>query len=255
MPDSLSFLEDVYYREEKLPYFVCDPKGVLSLIGALQLFSNVSAEEVKEHQENAQGGFWVVYSWDVHFVRLPHCHDQVRISTFVYDWDSFLLNRNFVLTDAKGEVLAYADSVWIFVSEETGHPMRLKSVYRETWQRREPFYQSKKIRMLDERLTPIEERSAHFSDLDQNEHVNNAKSVAWMLDAAHRVELLQALCSLERCERVRITYARQIFSGQKAQVCGERKMLPEGETLKLQIMQEEKVCILLEATLKDVQSS
>ena len=84
------------------------------------------------------------------------------------------------MLDAKGEVLARADSLWIYLDIETGHPVRVDQdviVRYELDKALDMEKSSRKVQIPDEN----EEKESfciHKYHLDTNHHVNNAKYIA-----------------------------------------------------------------------------
>ena len=51
--------------------------------------------------------------------------EEITVSTWPYAFKSFYGYRNFTIEDEKGEVVAYANSVWIFLDTDSGRPKRV----------------------------------------------------------------------------------------------------------------------------------
>lgn len=124
---------------------------------------------------------WVLSSWQISITRYPVMGEDIRVNTWPYAFKSFYGHRNFSVEDGGGNVVAAANSVWVFMDTEKMRPARItqhiQDIYRS--QLGEPLSGS-----WSERKIPIPENSvekepvqvAHFH-IDTNHHVNNGKYV------------------------------------------------------------------------------
>ena len=61
---------------------------------------------------------WILSYWQIVIERLPALGERITAGTFATEFKGLYGNRNFVLDDARGNRLAYANSVWVFMDME-----------------------------------------------------------------------------------------------------------------------------------------
>lgn len=122
---------------------------------------------------------WVLSAWQVVVNRYPQMGETIKACTWPYAFKGFMGNRNFTLEDAKGEVIAYANSIWAYLDTETGRPTRIPQELMEHYQLEKPYamdYGERKIQKVSnmKRMIPVQVGRFH---IDTNQHVNNSKYV------------------------------------------------------------------------------
>ncbi len=140
---------------------------------------------------------WVMSAWQIVVERYPKLGETVTIGTAAYSFKGFVGQRNFLMTDAKGERLACANTVWGLISTENAKPVKLTEEMREKYILEPPLdmeYASRKIHLPEnaQRKDPVQIRAHH---LDTNHHVNNGQYVKIAMDSLlekYRVRQLRA---------------------------------------------------------------
>jgi acyl-ACP thioesterase len=108
----------------------------------------------------------------------------VAVSTWPYDFDSVFGYRNFSLTDVNGNRLAVANSQWILVNTETGHPIRITEEVTSHYpmdEKAEMTYASRKVPFKDAKEEK-EKLIVPRAFIDTNQHVNNAQYIRMALE-------------------------------------------------------------------------
>ena len=130
------------------------------------------------------GYYWVLSRAKVRIQRLPQWRETVTLATWPKGQDGLLFLRDFRMTDERGEVLLTGSTGWLLIDAEHNKP-QLAEVLKITIPRNEygnaiegPL---QKLRPPEE-LVPIYERKVLASDLDVNNHVNNARYLEWIAD-------------------------------------------------------------------------
>lgn len=205
----------MYSFRSRIRYSECDADGVLSVTSLLNYFQDCSTMQSEDlgigvEALHKRGTMWVVNSWQIDIDRLPGLSEEVEISTLPYDIKGFFGKRNFCMKDAAGRYLARADSLWTYISMESGSPERIPDDILKGYEldaRLDMDYQGRKIaypkgedegdRLLE---IPVTE---HL--LDANHHVNNGKYV----------ELASGLVpGANAAKRLRVEYRKQAFLGE-----------------------------------------
>ncbi len=122
---------------------------------------------------------WMLSSWQIIVNRNPIFGETITTSTWAYDFDSMFGYRNFTITDKSDDVCAYANSIWILVDLNTGHPIKLNkeltSAYPLT-DRINMDYAPRKIQIPPD-LQEGQPIIVVSSFLDTNNHVNNGQYI------------------------------------------------------------------------------
>lgn len=152
-----------------------------SIINYFQDCSNFHSEEVGlglETLEN-RGRAWLLSSWQICVNRRPVMGEEVVISTWPYDFKGFYGYRNFELKGQDGEMLAYANSIWVFLDTATGKPARIAPQDAEGYGRGEKLvmdYAPRKIAVPQSSVS-MEPFRIMRHHLDVYHHVNNGQYV------------------------------------------------------------------------------
>ena len=128
-----------------------------------------------------QKAAWVLSSWEIVVNRLPKLAEEIEVGTWPCDFKGFYGYRNFVIKDKQGEILAFANSVWVFMNTEQMRPARIPKNIAAIYQpMMEPQisheWSERKIRAAEsvQAEDPVAVQRFH---IDTNHHMNNSKYV------------------------------------------------------------------------------
>jgi acyl-ACP thioesterase len=107
--------------------------------------------------------------------------DYITLGTWAYDFKGAYGFRNFIMKDDKDEVLAAANSIWVYVDTETGKPTRIPKDYAaSSGYGMEPSYPmeqaERKIDFPDEHIE-LQPFPVIKSNIDSYNHVNNGQYI------------------------------------------------------------------------------
>ncbi|OLA82667.1 MAG: acyl-[acyl-carrier-protein] thioesterase [Roseburia sp. 40_7] len=122
---------------------------------------------------------WVLSAWQVVIDRYPKMGEKISAYTWPYEFKGFMGNRNFKIEDEAGNVIVYANSVWVYINTATGRPVRVPQEVAEAYQLEPPFEMEtadRKIPLPDAMEEKEQIRAGRFC-IDTNQHVNNSKYV------------------------------------------------------------------------------
>lgn len=127
---------------------------------------------------------WLLASWQIVVDKYPEYGQKLTVSTWPYDFDSTFGYRNFMLKDEQGHRLAVANSQWIMVNTETGHPIKITEDIVKHYpmaEKADMIYAPRKIafREVQEAREPIKVPRAF---IDTNQHMNNAQYIRTALE-------------------------------------------------------------------------
>lgn len=156
----------------------------LTLNGIINYFQDCSIF----HSENVGLGLealkkkkrgWFLSSWQIVVERYPALGENIEIATWPYVFKGFMGNRNFTIKSYNGEMLAYANSLWVFMDMEKNRPTLISKEFMDGYGVEEPLkmeYASRKIPIpkTSRMDKPFPVRKYH---LDSNHHVNNGQYV------------------------------------------------------------------------------
>ncbi len=122
---------------------------------------------------------WVLSSWQVVIQRYPKMGEKIAAYTWAYDFKSFMGYRNFKIEDEAGNVIAYANSVWVFLDTDSGRPTKVPREIVARYSFEEPYEMERadrKIRLEPDMKVQEQVKVQRFH-IDTNQHVNNSKYV------------------------------------------------------------------------------
>ena len=128
----------MYSFDSMIRYSETDKNEKLSVTGLVNYFQDCSSFHSETlhigAQELAEAHCaWVLSSWQIVINRMPQILDCVKVSTWPYGFERFCGTRNFTLADKEGEIIACANSVWVFINTDTGRPVIPESKFRDAY--------------------------------------------------------------------------------------------------------------------------
>ncbi|MCR5746567.1 MAG: acyl-[acyl-carrier-protein] thioesterase [Lachnospiraceae bacterium] len=204
----------MYCFKSRIRYSECDDKELLTLVGLLNYFQDVSTFQSEDlgvgvEALHERGTLWVVNSWQIDIIRLPRLCEEVEVWTRPYECRGFFGRRNFYMKDRNGEYLAKADSLWTYISMEDATPVRINDEIIEAYGHMPKIdmdYLGRKISVPKKNDEALKSEQIPVTEhlLDANHHVNNGKYVE--LAAGFIPEG-------ESADRIRVEYRKQAFLG------------------------------------------
>lgn len=173
-----------------IPSYLADEQAQLSVTSLFKLLQEASDRHAAllgagwfDLQD--RGYFWVLTKMLVHINRLPKWQEKVLLRTWVRASEAATSPRDFEIEDTDGNLLVSARAIWAILDTKQGHPQRMDMFdgnflpqERSAIDRRPP-----KIGPLTLPETLPEAKTALYSDLDMNHHVNNAHYIQWAFDS------------------------------------------------------------------------
>ena len=175
--------------DSRIRYSECAQDGRLSLAGLVNYFQDCAvfhssdvgrgpATWKKEHYA------WMLASWQIVVNRYPKMNEIVRTRTQAYNFHGFEADRNFLMWDKEGELLAFANSRWIYFDTEAGRAIRVPKVEIEAYGVDAEFEMEKAprhIKMPPEGAIDKQSFKVRATNLDTNGHVNNEQYISMAL--------------------------------------------------------------------------
>jgi len=164
----------------------------------------------KELQE--EGLFWALAKLHMKIQKMPKWNDNIRVETWAKERESLMFLRDYEVFGEDGELLCSAISEWFMVDFRLNKIARLEKPDnqldypkdRSAIEGRVP-----RISRLDFPENPVF-YPVVLSDLDMNQHVNNASYVRWVID-----RLSYDYYNQHQIKEVVINYTNQLKTGDK----------------------------------------
>ena len=123
---------------------------------------------------------WVLSSWKIEIFRYPDLSEWIRVETWPYEFSKLSGRRNLRMLDQKGEMIACADSLWVYMDTVRKRPCRLEEDVEGAYTIEPRLsgmeYEGDHI-LVPEEMTAEEPFPIHRWHLDVNHHVNNGQYV------------------------------------------------------------------------------
>lgn len=201
----------MYSFNSRIRYSETDKHGFLSLEGLMNYFQDCSGFQTEDlgvglAYQAERNITWMLVSWHVEITRLPYFGEEVEIGTSPYLFRGIMGKRNFMMKDAKGEILAIADSEWVLMDTKSGSFAKVPEDMAKAYPIEEPLEMEKTGR----KITILENQTASKpvvvgpAFLDTNGHVNNVKYIS----------VAEGLLPEEnKIKSFRVEYKKQAFLG------------------------------------------
>ncbi|XP_071689173.1 palmitoyl-acyl carrier protein thioesterase, chloroplastic-like [Rutidosis leptorrhynchoides] len=158
---------------------------------------------------------WVMGKMLVEVDSYPMCGDIIQVDTWKAAYGKIGMYSNWKLCDAKtGEILIRASCVWLMMNTETRKLSKFPDEVRDEFDKY--FVDTPPIVNYDnQKWSTRNENTVHhvchglaptWSDLDINQHVNNARYIGWILKSVPRIILEKyeiVNMALEYCQECR----------------------------------------------------
>lgn len=126
--------------------------------------------------------FWVLSRQHVQIIRWPIWSEVVKIITWPSGIEGIFAKRDFEIW-VDNELCGICSTDWLMVDIKTKRPIRPHfKPETEFGPRTHAHINTKKINATDCTFK-LNNSSVRYSDIDVNQHVNNAKYAQWILDA------------------------------------------------------------------------
>jgi medium-chain acyl-[acyl-carrier-protein] hydrolase len=182
-------VKPVWEEQFTLTSYDVDFTGRLSVYGLLRRFQELAGAHaahlgVGYDELRKEGLAWFLSRIRIDVHLLPEWGENVRLVTWPKGIDRLFARREFRMEDQARRPLLVATSAWLLVDTAKGRPRRVESlpvdltVLQADHAIREPLEKLPQ----GSAFTVAYEKEVLPSDLDVNQHVNNAEYAKWVLD-------------------------------------------------------------------------
>ena len=120
---------------------------------------------------------WFVTSYEIHINRLPKYLERITIATYPYQVRGMMARRVYTICDEAGEVLIYADSLWVLMDIKNLRPARINeqiaAAYPEDKDRPQFDFKRPKLHYYEEGQK-VGSFTVTENYIDTNGHMNNS---------------------------------------------------------------------------------
>lgn len=172
-----------------IPYYDTYKDGSVTPYNILKYFGETSAshtdQSTSKKEETSKSNYgWMLYRWKVKIDKYPKAKEKIHIDTWASKVDRFYAYREFTILNEDEEILGIASTVWIFVDMEKKRPIRIPDKFIENID----IISESNFNEFEDFKGKIETDSyiefmVRRSDIDYNNHVNNAKYLSWILES------------------------------------------------------------------------
>lgn len=124
---------------------------------------------------------WLLSSWQIEILDYPRFKQHISVGTWPYDFSGIYGYRNFDICDDQGRRLVQANSIWCLVDMKSGIPVKITDEDVEGYELLEAIDMppvTRKLPLYKDGGKP-EAFAVRRNDIDTNDHVNNAKYIAF----------------------------------------------------------------------------
>jgi acyl-ACP thioesterase len=192
---------------------------------------------------------WILSRTHLHMSAYPMLDEEVVMRTWPGTSNRFFFPRHFVIEGPDGARLGAIATLWLVLdlnARAVVPPAKAGLAFPDTSHLAPPLPTPERVQRVDGAVT-VSERSAVYTDLDVNRHVNNTRYADWVCDALP-LETLGTHC----VENLLLNYSAEILPGQAVRctlaLAGERFSM-YGESSNQADQEEARVCFEIGGSL------
>jgi len=180
----------IFETQHTIQYYEADVKQQVTLPMLINVALEASTEQaadlnIGEAEVHAQGLGWIILETAVKVQRMPQVHDNVTVTTWIEEANSFFCIRHFeILQD--GELLVEIKMLFALLDMNTRKLTRIPESFIEVL---EPNVVKRVKRLATndmwadgEEWQDAQTYAVRYNDIDTNLHVNNSRYYEWVTD-------------------------------------------------------------------------
>jgi acyl-ACP thioesterase len=178
----------IYEQDYKITTIHINSQKLLDLFGILGFLQDIASEHAYNHSMGYEtmlekGVFWVLVRQKLIMDKWPKWNDVLHIKTWSVVTKGIFIIREFEMY--IGEIkIGECATTWMILDKNSRKPKDIRETIKNIAFRSDYSlnFSANKIR-LPKNLINLRKDRVRNSDLDMNNHVNNAKYAQWVLDA------------------------------------------------------------------------
>lgn len=179
----------MYQIETRVRYSECGEDGKLKLASLINHFQDASSEQsemlglgVSYLKEKRRA--WILSSWQIVINRMPQVYEEIVVGTWSTGIKGILGPRNFQMRTRDGEMLAYANTLWVYMDVDKHRPAKPEQEEIDAYGVEPALTMpctERKIK-VPETAALIEKMPVRKYHIDTNNHVNNGQYVQMAME-------------------------------------------------------------------------
>lgn len=116
--------------------------------------------------------------------KYPKWNNKIKIKTWPKALDRLFALRDFVVINEQGEEIIKATSYWLMLNIKRKRPIRISKKFKNfRYMDNKHALQDKLTKLnMDYEFDKIIKEAVKYSDIDVNNHVNNARYIEWVFN-------------------------------------------------------------------------
>ncbi len=174
----------MYKIESSIRFSECDATEKARLSSIINYFQDCTSEDSHKlgagaEQLRKKHRAWVLNAWQVVINRFPKITEEIQVNTWASGFQGVIGPRNFTMQTKEGEMLAYANSLWVYIDTETGRPVKIDEEEKALYDIAPALEMEKVSRKINcpETALVVDTFSVRKYHIDTNNHVNNSQYV------------------------------------------------------------------------------
>lgn len=159
-----------------------------------------------------QGFIWVLSRVKIKVIRYPKWGEKIALETWPKGTNKLFALRDFIFRDENNEDIVVATTAWLVLDSKSMRPQKVQALLTALPDNDGRYAMNDELVKLENWNTFEFEtrRTAAYSDIDVNQHVNNAKYVEWILDC-----FSEEFSSNKNLKTLQLNYISQTKLGDK----------------------------------------
>jgi acyl-ACP thioesterase len=175
-----SFQSRVRYSELNHQKEILDSSAIINYFQDCSTFQSEDLNHGLTYLQT-NNRLWMLSSWHLNILRPAQLGDNIIIGTWAYDFKNFYGYRNFIMKNDNEEVMAAADSIWVYIDTNTGRPTKIPEDYPVTsgygMEPPYPMEHTERKIALPDTYTVYPSFAIIKSNIDSYNHVNNGQYI------------------------------------------------------------------------------
>lgn len=214
-------MNPIWETTTKVRAFDVDAYDRLKVSAILDYFQDAASNDAERRNFGysnfaALGLIWVLSWAKFEFIKLPKFSDDIKIQTWGKKQHKLYSIRDYLLFNSEDEIICRGTSAWLLIDSKSLRPKILPQLFPEL-----KMLDSKDaLSDLPQKIVPssktdiIYSTQIRYSDIDLNQHANNAKYIELMLDCFD-----QEFHKMNRLKTLTVLFNAQSKYGEQVQLC------------------------------------
>lgn len=194
-------------------YSIATPVSILSFLQETA-FSHLESVGRAPEIMAARHETWIIYKWYVKILTYPRWKEKITVTTWISEFKSHEVVREFEIYNAHGELLVFATALALLINTTKGKPKKIDKEEKSVWKLYDKKASHHLFNPFNITTIPIQwEKSfeVRYSDIDSNLHVNNTRYLDWFMEnIPYETHINYQLATLEIVYRLQTKYGETI---------------------------------------------